>query len=44
MTEPMKNPEQYHRGPCPVPTPTERTRVRRLIAQARESLEQADRE
>jgi hypothetical protein len=38
MSTPMQNPERHHRGPCPVPTPTERERVRRIIAATRERL------
>lgn len=36
----MKNDEQYHRGPCPVPTPTERERVQRIIAEMRKVLDE----
>jgi len=38
MTEPMRNDEQHHRGPCPVPTPAERVRVRAIIAAIRAKL------
>jgi len=35
----MRNNEHHMRGPCPVPTPTERERVKKIIEQTRERLQ-----
>lgn len=41
MAEPMRDDPRYHRGACPVPTPTERERVAVIIAALRERLAEA---
>jgi hypothetical protein len=42
MPELMRNDSRYHRGPCPVPIPTERERVRAIIAAMRAVLRRAE--